>query len=84
VTSDFRALKLFLIIITRNRLFDTKIQSYENIWGNSNKIIFIGCKQHLYLVQDSFTDYLLCVSFNERVAGHNERITAENRHTSFV
>jgi len=34
---------------------------------------------YLYLVQDSFTDYLLCVSSDvpsdEGVAGHNERIT---------
>jgi len=33
----------------------------------------------LYLVQDSFTDYLLCVSSNECVAGHYERITHDNR-----
>jgi len=34
----------------------------------------------LYLVQDSFTNYLLCVSSDECVAGHNERITHKNRH----
>jgi len=38
----------------------------------------------LYLVQDSFTDYLLCVSSNECVTGHIERTTHENRHTSSV
>jgi len=38
----------------------------------------------LYLVQDSFTDYLLCGSSDECVAGHNERITLENQHTNFV
>jgi len=35
----------------------------------------------LYLVQDSFTDYLLRVSSDKCVAGHNERVTHENRHT---
>jgi len=35
----------------------------------------------LYLMQDSFTGYLLCVLSDECVAGHNERITHENRHT---
>jgi len=34
----------------------------------------------LYLVQDPFTDYILCVSSDECVAGYNERITHENRH----
>ena len=38
----------------------------------------------LYLVQDSFMDYLLCASPDERVAGHNERITHDNIHTNFV
>jgi len=37
-----------------------------------------------YLVQDPFTDYLLCVLSNKRVAGHNEKITHENIHTGFV
>jgi len=35
----------------------------------------------LELVQDSFTDYLLCVLLDECVAGHNKRITHENRYT---
>jgi len=38
----------------------------------------------LYLVEDSFTDYLLCVLFDECVASHNERIIHENRVTIFV
>jgi len=58
-------------------------------FSNSNYFIsttflclaIFGC---LHLMQDSFTAYLLCVSSNECVAGHNERITHENRHTSFV
>jgi len=29
---------------------------------------------------DSFTDYLLCVSSDECVVGHNEGITQKNRH----
>jgi len=33
----------------------------------------------LYLVQDSFTDYL-CVSPDECVAGHDERLTHKNHH----
>jgi len=32
-------------------------------------------------VQDSFTDYLLCVLSDECVADHNEKITHKNRHT---
>jgi len=38
----------------------------------------------LYLVQDSFMDYLLYVSSNERVAGHHERINHENIHINCV
>jgi len=38
----------------------------------------------LYLVQDSFKDYLLCVSSDEYVAGNNERVTHNNFHTNFV
>jgi len=38
----------------------------------------------LYLVQDSFKGYLLCVLSAKCVAGHNERITHENRHLSFM
>jgi len=38
----------------------------------------------LYHMQDSFTDYLLCVSSDKCVAGRSERITHKNRHTSFV
>jgi len=29
--------------ITRNRLFYTKTQMYDQIWGNSYKIVFAGC-----------------------------------------
>jgi len=31
-------------------------------------------------MQDSFTDYLLCVSSDECVAGHNDKITHKNCH----
>jgi len=36
------------------------------------------------VVQDSFTDYLLCVLSDECVTGHNERITQDNIHTNVV
>jgi len=38
----------------------------------------------LYFVQDPFTDYLLCILSDERVAGHYKRITQENIHMDFV
>jgi len=50
----------------------------------STMFLFLANLCCWYLVQDSFMDYLLCVLFNECVAGHNERMTHKNSHTSFV
>jgi len=38
----------------------------------------------LNLIQDLFMDYLLCVSSDECVTGHNEMITHDNIHSNFV
>jgi len=34
---------LTIVRIIRNRLFVTTKQSHEKIWGNLNKIVFVGC-----------------------------------------
>jgi len=63
------------IILLVNRILATVIISFLprfSVWQFSAVCI---------LYQDPFTDYLLCVSSDERVAGHNERITHENHHT---
>jgi len=44
-----KGLGLTLVRITRNRRFDTKTQSYEKIWGNSNEIVFVGSLLDLLL-----------------------------------
>jgi len=36
---------LTIMRITQNCLFDTKKHSYKKIWGNSNKIVLVGCTQ---------------------------------------